>query len=791
MKKSLSTVSILIAILTLLSCSHEQTVRIEKGVSNALAIQRKATITDVHYDLSFFIPTTRSEAVTGIETISFNKKGDEDLQIDFQGEINGDITVNDTPITAVCQDEHLLIPQDALREGRNSITIRFTSLDNALNRNDDYLYTLFVPDHARSVLPCFDQPDMKATYNLTLTLPKEWTAISNGMSVHADNDLESNSDSTAITHKKMTFNTSELLPTYLFSFTAGKFKEKTEQRDGKDITILYRETNPDKVGQLPVVFDEITLSLKWLEDYTGISYPFQKYGCVILPGYQFGGMEHPGCIQFRDATIFLGKDATPDEEFNRLQLIAHETSHMWFGDLVTMKWFDDVWTKEVFANFMADKIAKEQFPDINYDLNFLKTHYIPALATDRTDGTHPIQQQLENLNQAGLLYGNIIYHKAPVMMRKLEEKMGNAYMQEGLRVYLKKYSYNNSTWDDLIQILDSVRPEADIVVFDREWVKGKGVKTVEWSMEKGLPNPNGTDYARYLLKDSNEVTRYITLFGETPPEAQQRLAYAMTLYENFLAHRATCLQVFDALWKITDEKNEQVLSVCSSYLLDVLGYFPDTERFEKEKILLQAADSHPVSSFRLSLWRWLSTSALSETVNGQVKEKWEKQQLSFLNERNQMSMAYHLAMSFPEQWKEILDKQRERLTSDDRRKEFDFVSRACNPDTTVQAELFRSLLLAENRTIEPYASGMLQLLNNYRREPFNNRFIRPGLDILEEVQQTGDIFFPLDWCNALLGGHKTKESKAEVERFMKDNPNYPTSLKNKLLQAAFMLLNRE
>ena len=790
MRTFLSTVFISIISLALLSCSRTQKVAVENGVSHALAIQRKATLSDIHYTLSFHIPAMRNDSVTGMATIDFNRKGQEDLQIDFQGTVTGDITVNGKSMAADHHDEHVVISGNMLTDGKNSITIPFTSLDNALNRNEEYLYTLFVPDHARSAFPCFDQPDLKATYDLSLTLPKEWTAISNG-ALEKEDDLSLRSDSTALTHKTMVFRTSELLPTYLFSFTAGKFEEKTEQRDGRDISILYRETDPDKVAQLPIVFDQIALSLKWLEDYTGIPYPFQKYGCVVLPGYQFGGMEHPGCIQFRDATIFLGKDATPDEEFNRLQLLAHETSHMWFGDLVTMKWFNDVWTKEVYANFMADKIAREQFPQINYDLNFIKTHYIPALTTDRTDGTHPIQQALDNLNQAGLLYGNIIYHKAPIMMRKLEEKMGDNALRDGLRVYLKNYSYNNSTWDDLIHILDSVKPDADIIAFDREWVKGKGVKTVEWSLDKGLPNIDGTDYARYLLRDSNEVARYISLFEAQPSDPQKRLAFAMTLYENFLAHRATCEQVYDALWNLRDEKNEQVLSVCSSNMLTVLGYFPEKERFEKEKMLLQTAQDHPVASFRLSLWRWLTTSALSQEVNTKIKTMWEAQQLPFLNERNQMSMAYHLAMSFPETWKEIIDKQRERLTSDDRRKEFDFVSRACTPNQEEQEKLFLSLLQAENRAVEPYAAGMLRLLNNYRREPFNNRFIRQGLDVLEEVQRTGDIFFPLDWCNALLGGHKSKEAKEEVEKFLKDHPDYPVSLKNKLLQAAYILLNRQ
>lgn len=790
MKSYLSAITFLTVFCIILSCGHSQTAKTEAGVSHELAIQRKAILSDINYKLSFQIPISKEEDVTGSEELSFNLKERADLQIDFQGLVRSNIVVNGKEIKTVHQNEHLVIPKEELKEGHNTVTVSFVSLNPSLNRNDDYLYTLFVPDHARSVFPCFDQPDLKATYDLTLTLPKEWTAISNG-ALEKEEDLTLNSDSSALTHKKIIFRTSDLLPTYLFSFTAGIFQEKTEQKDGRDITILYRETDPAKVAQLSTIFDQIALSLKWLEDYTGIPYPFQKYGCVVLPGYQFGGMEHPGCIQFRDATIFLGKDATPDEEFNRLNLIAHETSHMWFGDLVTMKWFDDVWTKEVFANFMADMIAKEQFPDVNYDLNFIKTHYIPALTTDRTEGTHPIQQDLANLNQAGLLYGNIIYHKAPVMMRKLEEKMGSEYLKEGLRVYLKKYANDNSTWDNLIQILDSVRTDADIITFDREWVKGKGVKTIEWSLDNGLPNPDGSDYARYLLKDSNEVARYIALFESQSPDPQKRLAFAMTLYENFLAHRATCEQVYNALWKLKDEKNEQVLSVCSSFLLNVLGYFPDGERFFKENELLQTAGEHPVASFRLSLWRWLTTSALSAEVNKKIQEMWEGERLPFLNERNHMSMAYHLAMSFPEQWKEILDKQRERLTSDDRRKEFDFVSRACDPDPNVQQTLFNSLLEAENRAVEPYASGMLALLNNYRREPFNNRFIRPGLDILEEVQRTGDIFFPLDWCNALLGGHKSKEAKQEVEKFLKAHPDYPSSLKNKLLQAAYTLMNRE
>lgn len=209
--------------------------------------------------------------------------------------------------------------RELAENGENAVDVAFTSGDNSLNRNDDYLYTLFVPDHARSVFPCFDQPDLKAVFKLKLDVPEGWETVSSV--------------------------TDQLIPTYLFSFVAGKFSVKKAERSGRTIKALYRETDPDKVAQLDKVFDIADHSIRWFERYTGIPLPFSQYNMVVLPGFQFGGMEHPGAIQFTDHEIFLGKHPTPEEEQTRLELIAHETAHMWFGDMVTMRWFNDVWTK--------------------------------------------------------------------------------------------------------------------------------------------------------------------------------------------------------------------------------------------------------------------------------------------------------------------------------------------------------------------------------------------------------------------------------------------------------------
>ena len=757
-------------------------VDVEPGVSRQLAQYRAQNVRDVTYDLSFVMPAEKQEEVGFQEEIGFEWGGDGDLQLDFQGRLLF-AHINDAQLDSSCyRDEHIVIPARCLQKGRNLIRIGGKCSDKSLNRQADYLYTLFVPDHARSAFACFDQPDIKGRYTLSLVMPADWTAISNGLQ-QANTEAEG--------QRSMTFQTTRPLPTYLFSFTAGRFSEQKTTRNGRELTALYRETDPQKVAQLPIIFDEIALSLRWMEQYTGIAYPFEKYGFVVLPGYQFGGMEHPGCIQYKDQTLFLGSNPTPDEELNRLHLLAHETAHMWFGDLVTMRWFDDVWTKEVFANFMADKIAEEQYPELNHELSFIRTHYIPAIATDRTLGTHPIQQPLDNLNQAGLLYGNIIYHKAPIMMRKLEEQMGEEGFQRGLQKYLSKFAYANATWDELIDILDQEAPDASLRDFDRLWVKQKGIPTEPLNVYADeLPNKEGTDYVRYLLYDSKAADEYIGRWDELQA-LTGLLAAAMTLHDNYLAQRATAQQTFQAIYQMCQEENsELLLSSCGNMLVNVMKSYPRQHRAAIEQQLWHMATTHPVKAFRQQLLRSMGQNATSKAIVDSIYNIWKSHNHPLLNTRNYMAMAYHLAIVRPDQWQEIVGTQRSRIANADLQREFDFVSRACTPHQAEQDQLFQSLLQRENRAVEPYALAMLALLNDPAREPCNNKYITPGLQILEEIQRTGDIFFPLNWCQSLLGGHQSREAAQLVRSFLDHHPHYPVPLRNKLLQAAYVLMGR-
>jgi aminopeptidase N len=452
------------------------------GVAENLAVWRAGVVSDLRYDVAFTIPASRAAAITGRLTASFTLASTtRALPFDFAQSASHvrAVRANHRAITATVVNGHLLMPAGSLVTGANTVDIDFMAGDESLNRNDDYLYTLFVPARASLAMPCFDQPDLKARWTLTLETPLDWTAVSNTR----------NSSRTAVADRvKLTFDETQPLPTYLFAFVAGKFQIETAERNGRTMHLLHRETDAAKVAaNRDAIFDLHAKALAWLEDYTGITYPFGKFDFVLIPAFQFGGMEHPGAIYYNASSMMLDASATENQRLGRASTISHETSHMWFGDLVTMKWFNDVWMKEVFANFMAAKIVNPSFPTVNHDLRFLLENYPTAYDVDRTDGANPIRQDLVNLNDAGSLYGAIIYQKAPIVMRQLELLVGAEVFRAGIRDYLARYSFGNATWNDLIDALSraaqaarqpSQGPLPDLAAWSHAWVEEPGRPTI-------------------------------------------------------------------------------------------------------------------------------------------------------------------------------------------------------------------------------------------------------------------------------------------------------------------------
>jgi aminopeptidase N len=450
----------------------------EAGVPLALAIARAQTVQGLRYELSFDIPVSQNEPVAGRAIARFTlKDASRPVVFDF-GDASTPpptaVTAGGKPVASRFVNGHIVIPPEALVAGENTIEFAFQAGDGPLNRNPEFLYTIFVPARAHLAFPCFDQPDLKARYTLTLNVPAGWQAVSNGAEV---------SRTTSGDRVTVRYAETEPISTYLFAFAAGRFQVETADRSGRTFRMFHRETDARKVARnREAVFDLHASALAWLEDYTALPYRFGKFDFVLVPSFQFGGMEHPGSIFYNASSVLLDESATENQILNRASLIAHETSHMWFGDLVTMRWFDDVWMKEVFANFMAAKIVNPTFPKVNHDLRFLVAHYPAAYAVDRTQGTHPIRQPLLNLNEAGSLYGAIIYQKAPIVMRQLELLLGAAELREGLRAYLNQFEFGNATWLDLVKVLDD-RTERDLAAWSRVWVEeaGRPLIRTEWA----------------------------------------------------------------------------------------------------------------------------------------------------------------------------------------------------------------------------------------------------------------------------------------------------------------------
>ena len=810
---------------------------IESGVALSLAQSRAARISDIIYDLDFTIPPNKTADIDAKETLRFNlTQSQHDLLLDFREDANKikTIHINGVSTEPVHENEHLIIPAKLLKSGPNIIDIDFIAGNSSLNRNPDYLYTLFVPDRARTVFPVFDQPNLKAHYNLKLTTPSNWTALSNAPVANI-----TKKDGQA--HYQ--FETSDLMSSYLFSFVAGEFKTVTRKMDGRSMTLLHRETDPDKINRnINDIFQAHSDALAWLEDYTNIPYPFKKFDFVAIPGFQYGGMEHVGAIQYRASTLFLPANPDDTQRLNRANLIAHETAHMWFGDLVTMDWFNDVWTKEVFANFMAAKAVNPSFPKIDHNLNFLLRSYPSAYAIDRTQGANPIRQDLPNLNEAGNLYGNIIYNKAPIMMQQLELLLGEDIFREGIREYLTRFANKNATWPDLIHILDK-RSKYDLKMWSHVWVSTAGRPHFTFEPR---PNSNGMILKQSDPKNQNRfwAQRFDVSFTDSPDQTHpidlttqnntheldvgaeniltnitgtgygvfpvnftatievwdslndlQKGAQIINLYEQMLeGHPNVTPQAYlEFLITTLGEPNELLLNQILDQMRQIFGsYIAVKTRIDLypnyEIKLWDFIDDTtlPVSTRKIYL-RSLQNIATTPQTLTRLKAIWSGQeQLSSIvfSQREKSNMAALLAMKLPKQSDAIITQHLETLQNPDERRRFEFIAPTLSPNKSVRDEFFLSLKHAENRANENWTTVALGYLHHPSRTDQSQEYIKPSLELLEEIQRTGDIFFPSRWITQTLRNHTSASAAQDVTDFLTARPDYNPQLKMKILQAA-------
>lgn len=841
---TLPRIAIVLSILTIAGCENQKKVP-SKGLTQVLANERFAQVKNVTYDLNFIVPDDKSIPVVGNLTLKLQLVNRKNLVLDFNGP---DSTLKLTSINETKNPSyqlvngHLVIPKKYLNVGENTISMTFQSDSRTLNRNRNYLYTLNVPNKASRIFPCFDQPDIKAIYNLSLQLPLNWTAVANAPIASDKQDTQ---------RRNLRFGSSDKISTYLFAFAAGEFKVVKKKVDGKDISLYHLEADTVKVKRnSDEIFNQIGIALTYMETYTGIKYPFQKYDLVAIPAFQFSGMEHPGAVYYKSSQLFLDKQPTANERLNRASLIAHETAHMWFGDLVTMKWFNDVWLKEVFANFFAAKIANPQFPNVNHDLLFMLSNYPRALSIDRTAGTHPIAQELENQDNAASIYGSIIYNKAPIAVRMLETSMGVDSFQHALQSYLKQYSYSNATWKNLLSIFEQ-HSRKDLNAWNQAWIYGEGIPEIDLLQKKDSKDeftivaknrnnyqrfPQSISFAAYTPNHRQEFTLFqlpssfqtVDIKGDPPfivpnsnglgyaifhaawlqkPIPQAKLIYLRPIERASLLINQKELAIEKAIPRIdylqficdfiANEKVEELLQQASKDLEFCYWQLLTQEERGKsaemvENILLRKLESVNDHSARLVIFKSLAKIATTTKTLQSLNRIWFNKTIAPnlpLGENDQVMLCLELALKQPEMANQIINDQLKSLSSKELIDQLKFESAAISQNKDTLKALFNRLSKKENRTKEPWVAEALSYLNHPIRNEACITVLSQSLLLLPEIKQTGDIFFPKSWADAVLWGYHSEKAKQIVVAVLNSKALTP-DLRLKLLQSADLLMRK-
>ena len=455
-----------------------------EGIPRDLARRRAEEISDLRYHLRFTLIPHGSSA-SGHEDLQFRASSSEVILIDFREGSVSNLTVNGVAVPAKIDNGHIALPAYAIHPGENHLSVDFdapvAAAGKAITRFEDkddsteYLYTLFVPMDAEMAFPCFDQPDLKGRFRLELTAPENWTAISNTA-------IESQSQ--AGPGRRLTvFSESRPISTYLFAFAAGPFRKVHET---PSLPGLYVRQSKFKKGEeeAPEVQQIAAQGIDYLSRFFAEPFPFPKYDMVLVPGFAYGGMEHAGATFLREESVLFRVAPTHSDHLNRDILVLHELTHQWFGDFTTMRWFDDLWLKEGFAQYMAYQALASIKPNENIWKRFYQSIKPAAYSIDSTKGTTPIYQDIANLKDAKSAYGAIVYSKAPGVLKQLAFVLGEDHFRDGLRLYLADHAYANAEWSDLVQAFERVsgKPLRDWAAM---WIRHRGMPQVDvsWSCD--------------------------------------------------------------------------------------------------------------------------------------------------------------------------------------------------------------------------------------------------------------------------------------------------------------------
>lgn len=458
----------------------------DDNLTREFAQFRKKQVAKVDYDLSFtFTEEGKDFKAFAVIDVSLNFL-DKALSVDFVGKSIQSIVVNGKPLKKWVSRTGSFDLPPAVLANHMKIEINYTGTysenGHGFQRVVDpvdknvYIYSDSEPYYAHLLFPCFDQPDLKATYLTTITAPAKWKVISNELAVEPK--VSADASMTTVKFKK-----TPLLSTYLYFVGAGPFVEWNDTYEKLPLVLYARQSIASYVDYKNI-FESSKKGLKFYNEYFGTNYPFSKFGQIFIPEFAWGGMENPGAITLNENNIFRGP-VTQTRIEGRDNLILHEMAHMWFGDLVTMNWWDDLWLNESFATYMAEITSQRAFNAKGAVLGAISGkgwgYWQDQLVT-----THPIETEVLDTRSSKGNFDGITYSKGGASLKQLHFFVGEEGFKKGLENYFKKYAFANTSRADFIDEIAKAS-NVNLDAWTKVWLQTSGPHRSEakWTCEKG------------------------------------------------------------------------------------------------------------------------------------------------------------------------------------------------------------------------------------------------------------------------------------------------------------------
>ncbi|HEY7599992.1 MAG TPA: aminopeptidase N, partial [Candidatus Limnocylindrales bacterium] len=450
------------------------------------AAARAERVSRADYAVSLDLPGG-SPAYRGSVTISFEARGEGPLFIDFRGRHIERLEVNGQTLEPDWNGYRLTLPADMV-EPRMSVRIDyendFDTGGDGFHRFVDpedgaeYVYTNFEPYEAHRLFPCFDQPDIKGHYRFEVSAPAGWTLAANA-------PLESRSPA-GDGRTRHVFARTELFSTYLVALIGGEYVERRADHRGLSLGLFARRSMERQLAEHAAEIFEITgQGLDFYSELFDQPFPFAKYDQIFVPEYNSGAMENVAAVTYNEGYLFRDPP-TDNQRLDRAEVLLHELAHMWFGDLTTMRWWDDLWLNESFATYISYLAMVEATRFTNAWKVFNSDIKRWAYQQDQLVTTHPIAGAAEDTEVAFLNFDGITYGKGAAVLKQLVQAIGRDAFRDGMRLYFRRYAWANATLRDFLGCLADASGRS-LDEWARLWLETASVNTIaaDWQAAEG------------------------------------------------------------------------------------------------------------------------------------------------------------------------------------------------------------------------------------------------------------------------------------------------------------------